>query len=138
MNIMVKNLFLMFEDRRFWKSVASSGITAVVDLSLLFIFREAFHLSYGISINGAFVAAIAVNFSLQKFWTFSNRDLNLARKQFAKFLLLAMGNVVMNGLFMFALLAVFGFWYLGAQIIVMGILALVNFVLYRRFVFNKL
>lgn len=133
---MVKVFFQMCMDRQFWKSVIASGITACADLLLLFIFREVLYMPHWFSINGAFAAAIIINFSLQKFWTFSDRDLNFAHKQFFKFFLLAMVNGVANGLIMFILLVQFGFWYLGAQIITMGILALANFVLYRRFVFR--
>ncbi|MFA5841391.1 MAG: GtrA family protein [Candidatus Paceibacterota bacterium] len=120
----------------FLKSVISGGTTALVDLSLLFVFREILHVSYWLSVNTSFAVAIAVNFSLQKFWTFSNKDLDSAHKQFIKFFLLAMGNMAMNSLLMYVLSIVFGLWYLGAQVITIGTLAIVNFVLYRNFVFK--
>lgn len=124
------------KNRCFWKSVISGGITAIADLSLLFMFREILHLSYWLSINAAFAAAILINFSLQKFWTFSSRDWDGAHRQFMKFFLVALGNMALNSFLMFLLSVVLGLWYLGAQILTMGMLAVVNFALYRRFVFN--
>jgi putative flippase GtrA len=118
------------------KSILSGGITALVDLSLLYFFRERLYLSYWLSVNISFAISIIVNFSLQKFWTFSNLALNLAHTQFAKFILVAIGNMAMNSVIMYALSNIFGFWYLGAQVITIGILSILNFVLYRQFIFK--
>jgi len=123
-------------NRSFLKSILSGGITALVDLSLLYFFRERLYLSYWLSVNISFAISIIVNFSLQKFWTFSNLALNLAHTQFAKFILVAIGNMAMNSVIMYALSNIFGFWYLGAQVITIGILSILNFVLYRQFIFK--
>ena len=134
---LVAALTQTLKSRSFWKSVISGGITALVDLALLFTLRETLHQSYWISVNAAFAFAILVNFSLQKFWTFSNRDLRGAHTQFMKFFFVAMGNIVMNNILMFILSAMLGIWYLGAQILATGMLAVVNFTLYRHFVFTE-
>lgn len=128
--------FEILRDRRFWKSVIASGLTACTDLSLLLVFREIFHFPHWVSVNSAFIVAIIVNFSLQKFWTFSDRDIHVMHRQFLKFFLLALGNIAANNFIMFVLLVGFGLWYIGAQIIAIGVLALFNFILYRRFVFR--
>ncbi len=126
----------ILRSRRFWKSVASGVLTAIVDLSLLFAFREMLSLSYWVAINTAFVGAILTNFSLQKFWTFRSMDLRIAHTQFIKFLLVSIGNMAMNNVSMFVLFAVLHVWYLVAQIITMAMLAILNFTLYQRFVFS--
>lgn len=135
-HINMQNFFLMLQSWRFWKSILSGAITAVVDLSLLFFLREVLYWSLLSAVNTSFVIAILVNFSLQKFWTFSNNNLDLAHKQFVKFFIVAMGNMAINGFIMFLLVTVFSPWYLAAQIFSLATLMIVNFVLYKRFVFK--
>lgn len=137
MNLRVRIIFFMIIKRwHFWKSVISGGITTFVDLSLLFILWDVLHLPHWLSINIPFGVAIVVNFSLQKFWTFSNQGSDVTHKQFIKFFIVAMGNMAMNSLIMYVLSVKFGFWYLGVQVFTIGILAVSNFVLYRYFVFK--
>lgn len=127
---------LLLSSWQFWKSVISGGITAAVDLLLLFIFREKLQWSYWSAINTAFSVSILVNFSLQKFWAFSSLNLTHTYKQFIKFLVVSLVNMTINNLAMYLLAIVFGLWYLGAQIITIGILSAVNFLLYRNVVFK--
>lgn len=132
----MQNFLSMLQSWRFWKSILSSSITAIADLSLLFFLREVLHWSSFAAVNASFLVAILVNFSLQKFWTFSDRNLRLTHRQFAKFFMVSMINLVMNGFIMFFLMTTLSLWYLGAQIITMGLLAVMNFTLYRHFVFK--
>ncbi len=133
----MRDLFSFLRSWSFMKSILSGGITALLDLSLLFGFRELLRWPYWLAINIAFAIAIVTNFSLQKFWTFSHRDLAGAHTQFMRFFLVALGNLVMNSSLMFLLSVVLGIWYLGAQVIAIGMMAAVNFTLYRRFVFSE-
>lgn len=135
-HINIRALFSLLQSWSFWKSVLSGGITAGVDLSLLFILREIFVWPPLLAVNTSFAVAVVVNFSLQKFWTFSSRNLDLAHKQFVKFLVVAGVNIAMNSIIMFLFISVFDFWYLGAQVVTMGMLATMNFILYRIFVFK--
>jgi len=132
----IKEMILTLKSWQFWKSILSGGITACVDLSLLFVFREKFTWSYWPAVNTAFAISILVNFSLQKFWTFSSQSLDVAHKQFVKFFIVAAGNMAMNSIIMFVLSVLLGFWYIGAQVLTIGALAIVNFILYRKFVFK--
>lgn len=133
----IRDLFLLLRSWSFVKFIVSGGITALLDLSMLFAFRELLLWPYWLAINIAFAIAVMVNFSLQRFWTFSERDLRTtAHIQFVRFFLVALGNLAMNNLIMFVLSAVFGLWYLAAQVLTIGMLAMVNFVVYRYFVFK--
>lgn len=135
-NLTTRNIFIMLQSWPLWKSILSSVITAAVDLSLLFFLRGVLVWPSLLSVNTAFAVAILVNFTLQKFWTFSNKNLRGAHKQFVKFLGVSAVNMVMNGIIMFFLVSVLGLWYIGAQVIVMVGLAVMNFMLYRIFVFK--
>lgn len=132
----ISELVSILSSWQFWKSLLSGGITAVVDLSLLFVLREKLLWSYWTAVNTSFAASILVNFFLQKFWTFSSQNLDVAHKQFVKFLVVAVCNMAANAFLMFFLTVCLGVWYLGAQIITISLLVLANFVAYQRFVFR--
>ncbi len=136
LNMNTQRLLLILHNRSFWKSIFSGGITAVADLTFLFLFHEILGWSQLVAVNISFILAILVNFSLQKFWTFSNKDLKVAHKQFIKFLGVSAINLAMNAIFMFFFVAILGLWYIGAQAFVIAVLAIMNFILYRIFVFK--
>lgn len=132
----IQKLLLILQSRSFLKSVFSGGITAVADFAFLFLFREVLGLDKLLAVNISFAFAIIVNFLLQKFWTFSNKDLRVAHKQFLKFLGIAVVNFLINSTIMFIFVSMLGVWYIAAQVLVMAGLAIMNFTLYRIFVFK--
>jgi putative flippase GtrA len=132
----IRDLSLLIRSWAFVKFILSGGITALLDLLMLSVFREQLQWPYWLSINVAFIIAVLVNFSLQRFWAFAERDLHATHVQFVRFFLVALWNLAMNNFIMFVLTTVFGLWYLGAQALTIGLLAIVNFVLYRYFVFK--
>lgn len=121
----------------FGKSLVSGGTAALADLGVLYLLAEQAHWGHFAAVNVAFAVGIIVNFILQKFWTFEHRDLHTMHMQFLKFLLLAAGNMAVNAVGMALLVGALGFWYLGAQIVMLGSLACFNFLAYRRFIFRS-
>lgn len=135
-NSTMKKLIDVLKSKNFIKSVLSGCVTAAADFAFLFIFHKLLGWEKLLSVNVAFALAILVNFSLQKFWTFSDKDLRVAHKQLAKFLAISAINFVINGALMYILVSLLGVWYIAAQILVMAGLAVMNFTLYRIFVFK--
>lgn len=132
----MKKLIDVLKNKNFLKSVLSGCVTAVADFAFLFIFHKLLGWEQLLSVNVAFALAILINFSLQKFWTFSDKDLSVAHKQFAKFLAISAINFFINGAIMYVLVSILGVWYIAAQVLVMVGLAIMNFTLYRIFVFK--
>ena len=84
----------------------------------------------------AFCIAMIVGFLLQKFWTFQSRALERAHVQFSLYALLALCNLALNTGIVFALVAWLGIYYLLAQAIAAGLVALISFGVYTRFIFK--
>jgi len=114
----------------------AGGTAAGVNFTLLFIFTEFFGWWYLMSATVAFAVAIAVSFSLQKFYTFRDTSGALST-QGTLFLTVQLVNVGINAAFMFALVEWAGAHYMLAQIIAGGAIALWSFVIYRFFIFRE-
>jgi putative flippase GtrA len=115
--------------------IIAGGIGAVADLGLLFILvRSGVH--YLIAATIAFIVATCVSFTMQKFWAFRNRQLERLHVQAPLFLLVAFFNVLMNTLLMYVLVDTFHIWYLGAQVIASGLVAVYSFFVYKFLVFK--
>ncbi len=84
----------------------------------------------------ALVFGFFTSFILQKFWTFRNRSLERVRIQLPLHLLLSLSNIVLNTIFLFILVEYVGLWYLFAQFIITGLLACMNFFIYRGYIFH--
>ncbi|MFZ1075050.1 MAG: GtrA family protein [Minisyncoccia bacterium] len=87
---------------------------------------------------GGFLAAVFVGFTLQKHWTFENREVGSARTQFMLYALFSLGNLALNTGIVYVLVGRFGVYYLLAQTVGAAVVAIDGFFLYRTFVFNPL
>ena len=121
---------------RILKFLISGGSAAVVDLGLLYLLTDVFHVWYLLSAVLAFMAAFAVSFSLQKFWTFSNHDLDVIHRQLAMYLALALVGLGINTVSMYFLVDHAGLHYLGAQILTSAFIAIGNFFAYTHLIFK--
>lgn len=113
----------------------SGGLSALVNLAVLFVFVEVLQLWYLSAAVGAFTAALVVNFLLQKHWVF-HKHTAPTRREALQFAGLALGNLVANVLLLALFVEVLNLWYLVAQVIALALLALVNFVVYQHFIFK--
>jgi putative flippase GtrA len=132
-------LSLIFAHRhaRILKFLISGGTAAVVDLGLLYLFTDVLHVWYLFSAAIAFIAAFVVSFSLQKFWTFDNHDLDVMHTQLAMYLVLALIGLGINTVSMYGLVDHAGLHYIGAQILTSAIIAIGNFFAYKHFIFTS-
>jgi len=115
-----------------------AGLTgAFTQIGLLYVFTDVVGIWYLYSSLMAFVVALVVSFTLQKMWTFGDRQMDGAHKQFGKYFIVALIGIVINTSLMFVLVDMLGLWYILAQIIVGGVIAVCNFLMYKFFVFKK-
>ncbi len=115
----------------------SGAVATGIDLGLLFVFKSIFHIWYLLSVVLAFVIAFGVSFSLQKFWTFQDRDLDVVKSQIGAYSLIAFWNLGLNTLLMYICVDMFGLHYIFSQFIVSGLVAVQSYFLYARYVFKK-
>lgn len=134
-NDIIRHIRDVYHNIMFIKAILVGFVSAVVDLSLLFVLTDILLWNYWISANIAFVIAVFVNFSLQKFWTFNGFGSTRAHTQMFKFFSNALLNLVVNSILMYVFVSIFGIWYLLAQAIITLLLFLFNFAVYRYYVF---
>ena len=111
----------------------SSGTQIFLFWGLLQFFGSAYYLLSSVI---AFVVALLVSFTLQKFWTFKERSLHRLKKQFRLYGIVALVNVFMNAALMYFFVSLFLMKYLFAQIVTMGMVAVWSFLVHRIVTFN--
>lgn len=111
--------------------VVSGGTAAAVNLCLTWILERA-GLEYLTVVTIAFIAALLVSFSLQKFFTFRDMDRSDAHKQFASFLVIAVINLFVNDLLVYVQYDLLGFRHLVVEeAIASVIIAIYSFFFYK-------
>ena len=116
--------------------IISGGTAAAVDLTLLYVLTTIIGIWYLFSAIIAFLFAIGVSFSLQKFWTFTDHSTDRLSSQAAVYFIVASINLGLNTLLMYLLVDSVHLPYLLAQIIVAGLLACESFFIYQRYIFT--
>ncbi len=119
------------------KYVISGGISALVALILLYSLTDFFKVWYLISVVLGNVAGLFTNFCLQKYWTFRDPSSDRMQKQFMLFVTVAVIHLILNTTLMFFLVSVVGLWYMLAQVIVLGTLAIGSFLFHKKFTFKE-
>ena len=119
---------------QFLKTMASGGLTAILFLALVYIFTEYIGLWYAYSVLTAYGCALMMNFILLKLIFVGG-----IRKIFHEFFiyfLFTLANLFVNEITTYVLVEQFNMWYMLAQFLIVGTLAVVNFFIYRSYVFR--
>lgn len=115
--------------------IAAGSIGAVTNISLLFLFTEYVGLYYLVSAGISFILACCVGFALQKFWTFRERSLESVHSQAMGYFTISTTNFFLNLALLYFLVEKIHLWYIFAQIIASGLIAVSSFLLYRYVIF---
>ena len=113
------------------KYIISGGTATAVNLGLIFVFTDFFHIWYVLSAALAYAGAFVISFTLQKFWTFQNKTTEKIRSQFAVYVGLGIFNIVLNAGLIYLIVESTGVHYLVAQIGIGLFIALWSFFCYR-------
>lgn len=119
------------------KYLISGGLSALVNLFFLYALTDVFGLWYLVSSIVAFVFSTLASFFLQKFWTFRDRGWARIKKQSAIYIFLGTADFILTPILLYALVERFHIWYILASIIVMGSLAIVNYLINKFITFKK-
>lgn len=119
------------------KFLISGGVVALTELTLLYIFTDIFGIWYLFSLVPAFLVAFCVSFSLQKFWTFQDRETHTVHVQIPSYLLVALANLALNAALLYLLVQFVGVWYLFAQVLINALIAVWSFLIYKFIIFKK-
>lgn len=135
MNRAIEKLFV------FAKAQLSAFTGGIVDYMTMIFFTEVFGVHYIISIAIGGIAGAIVNFSINRKWTFSAK--NIAYKsssliQISKFLIVLLNSIVMKSAGTFLFTSFFKIDYKISRIITDLIVSLIfNFTLQKHWVFRK-
>lgn len=129
-------LIKALEERRVVRYIVSGGIATASNFVVLYTFTEFLHIWYITSSIFGLLAATAVSFVLQKFWTFQNAGLERVHIQLPLHIALSLANIAINTVLLYGFVQYLHVWYLLAQFINAALLACVNFFIYRHFIFT--
>ena len=129
-------IFQIQRHKKVIKYLISGCSAAVVNLSVLYVLTEFGQIWYIASSGFAFVAAFAVSFTLQKFWTFGDASVHMIKKQLVMYLVAAVINLGVNTMLMYSFVEYLHLHYLIAQIITSGLLAIGSFFVYQHLIFK--
>ena len=137
----IKNTYASLDEQypthtKVLRFLIAGGIAVSVDLGLLYLFTDIFGIWYLLSSVLAFILAFLVSFTLQKFWTFRDRERAGMHSQMGIYFLISVSNLCLNTLIVYFGVDVVGLHYLVAQIIASLLIACGSFFIYQRFVFR--
>ena len=115
-----------------------AGTTAtLVNMIVLYALTEFAGVWYLLSLTVAFLIAFLISFTLQKFWTFAEKNKERMGNQAVWFFIVQMGGLLFNMLALYIAVDVFGLWYMGAQFFILLFIAASNFLIFKFVIFNK-
>lgn len=115
--------------------IISGGTAAAANLSILYILTEFFGVWYLASSIAAVCVGWVVAFLLQKFWAFQSPELDRVHIQLSLHTLLSLANIALNTVLLYMFVEWGHLWYIVAQIIASGLLACMNYFVYKRYIF---
>lgn len=115
----------------------SGGTAAVTDLFFLYFFTDICGLWYVYSTPLAFLIAFGVSFSLQKYWTFRDHSKEGMGKQGTVYFIVSVCNMFLNSFLVIAFTDYVGLHYIVSQIVAAGLIAVMSFFVYQKFIFNR-
>jgi putative flippase GtrA len=114
------------------------GIMVVVfNVVLLYSLTSFLGIWYLVSSVIAYILAVLLNFSLQKWWVFDHGTKGSGKQQFSLYAIVSLGYLALNTLSMYVLVDRFHVLYLFAQAGITLVLSVINFWINKTFVFKK-
>ncbi|MEK7607795.1 MAG: GtrA family protein [Patescibacteria group bacterium] len=119
------------------KYAISGGIAALVQIGTLVLLVERASMDHIPAVALAFIVSAFVAFTFQKFWTFRDHSLSRSHFQMTSYLILAVTAFFLTIFFMYLFVEVLYIWYVLAQIVTTGLVAIVTFLINKNIIFNR-
>lgn len=116
--------------------LVAGGFAAAINLGVLYVLADIFHIWYLFASFVAFVTALVVSFIGHKFFTFHHTNHPMWKRQFGSYTLLTSINIALNVALMYLLVDKVNFHHMPAQIISSGTIAIESFFMYRYVIFK--
>ena len=113
-------------------------LSVVVNLLGLYVLVDILAWWYLSGAVVAFFVSAVVSFVLQKYWTFRNfvQTTQVLVYQTKWYLYVSMGNFIANIVLLYVLVDLFGVGYLDGQVVVLGVVAIVTFLVNKTITFR--
>ena len=112
-------------------------VVVAINMSILYSLTEFLHVYYIASALLAFCVAFIASFFLQKRVTFNDTSAEHAASKVVRYLSLQIANVGTNTFLLFIFVEYLKIWYILAELVIALGLAVVTFIISRRFIFNR-
>jgi len=112
------------------------GVAFIVDFALLYLLTEFARLHYLFSASIAFMAGIAVNYTLSVTWVFNHRSIDNRMHEFAIFVVIGILGLAFNAALMWFFTELAGLYYLGSKLIASALIFLFNFGARKALIFS--
>ncbi len=119
------------------KFVVSGVLATIVNLFFLFIFFSVFEIKIIYAASMSWLLAFLISFNLQKYWTFRSFSLKKIPRQVILYFSLAFVSLTLNARWMYLLVENLNMHYILAQIIVLFVLAILNYIVYKFIIFKE-
>jgi putative flippase GtrA len=116
--------------------IISGGFSSTVDIALFSFFIEIVGLHYIISAAISVTISFVIRFYLQKVFAFKDRNLDIHR-QIVMYSILYALSLVMTTALLYLFIDKLHIWYVLAQIMAIGLVAIASFFVYRHIIFRK-
>jgi len=133
----MKFLKSVFKGNKVLRFILAGGTATLSQIVALYIFTDIIGVWYLYSSILSFAIALFISFTLQKFWAFRDKVMQNAHVQFVKYTVVIFIGLLLNTAMMFLLVDILHLWYILAQIITGALIAVFNFISYKKFIFNK-
>ncbi len=120
---------------QFVRFLIAGGTAFLSNILALYLIADVLGVWYLRASVCAFVVAFLVSFSLQKFWTFKDKEVSRVHAQLGVSLMVAFINLGINTLLMYLLVEWGGLHHLPAQVIATGIIAIETYFVYKYVIF---
>ena len=121
--------------RRLLKFLTVGASGTVISLATLWLLTDLAGWHYLLSYPVAFVLSVSNNYLWNSLWTFKDKQAHFAG--LGKYALVSLGTLTLREAMMYLFTDIGGMWYMASAILVTVVVCLINFILSRKFVWNK-
>ncbi|MFA6467009.1 MAG: GtrA family protein [Patescibacteria group bacterium] len=130
----IKN-YIASAKHQIFKFLLIGGSATLIDVALLFLLKEKAHLPAVLAVALEQILIITYNFLLNKYWTFQSK--NIPWQQLQRYFVLVAGNYLAAIFLMYFMHQILGFNYILVRLITIALMALINFILYKHWVYKE-
>lgn len=117
------------------KFLISGGTATAANLTTLYVLKGIFGVWYLLASAVSFTVGFLLSFTLQKFWTFEKKSLDVVHRELMLALMVALCNLGVNTVLMYSFVEYMHLHYIVAQLCTSALIACETYVLYQKLIF---